>query len=919
MRPIRLSMSAFGPYADQTILDMDALGASGLYLISGPTGAGKTSIFDGICYALYGEASGNLRSASMLRSKYAAPETKTEVELVFAHGEEQYTIRRNPEYLMAKRGGGEKKVLAGAQLTLPDGNIVTKIRAVDDAITEILGVTREQFSQIVMLAQGEFLKLLTAGTKDRQEIFRNLFHTGPYQTLQYRLEELRKAVYGKREDAKKSVNQYVQGIYAPDQETFQIRLEKLKEQEYPIGEVQEYLTEALLADEEKEQTIRQRLQELEQDLTVVNTNIGKATEIDKSKRQLKLARDEYEREQPQVKVLEKALQQAKEQLAGKDALQTEIARIDAELPKYTKQAELTDRIDRTRIDLETHEKQLQKKTDTSVKKKELMVQLKQELEQLGDAGVELQKLLTEQENCAMRQEQLEQLQTESKRLEQDRQKLTRLQSQYAQIDQSYQEIKAVYDRMDQAFRDGQAGILAQTLRENIPCPVCGSLSHPHPASLKADVPGEQELKQKKQEVEKAAGQALDASKQAGEQRQAVALGEEALMQSAGRLFGDGCDIEACLEEAMVAERKRRTTIKERLQAEQARMQRKSELEKQIPQIEQEQELLEQQQKELLLQVTSEHKQLEELGLQRAELQKELSFADPKEAQTKKKQLEQQMTDLQSRYDEKEKQFRIQNEKIHALQGRITGLEKSLEYTMTLDLENERQKSTDLTAEIRALRQQQQTILTRKTTNLDQKRGIEEKSKEMQRLEQDYQWIAALANTANGKVGPGKERIMLETYVQMAYFDRIIRRANLRLQKMSASQYELIRMETAADKRSQSGLELNVKDHYNGTVRSVKSLSGGESFLASLSLALGLSDEVQANAGGIRIETMYVDEGFGTLDSETLEQAYRALADLSEGNRLVGIISHVAELKEKIDKQIIVTKEISGGSHVRMEL
>lgn len=336
MRPIRLSMSAFGPYADQTILDMDALGASGLYLISGPTGAGKTSIFDGICYALYGEASGNLRSASMLRSKYAAPETKTEVELVFAHGEEQYTIRRNPEYLMAKRGGGEKKVLAGAQLTLPDGNIVTKIRAVDDAITEILGVTREQFSQIVMLAQGEFLKLLTAGTKDRQEIFRNLFHTGPYQTLQYRLEELRKAVYGKREDAKKSVNQYVQGIYAPDQETFQIRLEKLKDQEYPIGEVQEYLTEALLADEEKEQTIRQRLQELEQDLIVVNTNIGKATEIDKFKRQLKLARDEYEREQPQVKVLEKALQQAKEQLAGKDALQTEIARIDAELPKYTK-------------------------------------------------------------------------------------------------------------------------------------------------------------------------------------------------------------------------------------------------------------------------------------------------------------------------------------------------------------------------------------------------------------------------------------------------------------------------------------------------------------------------------------------------------------------------------------------------------
>ena len=185
-------------------------------------------------------------------------------------------------------------------------------------------------------------------------------------------------------------------------------------------------------------------------------------------------------------------------------------------------------------------------------------------------------------------------------------------------------------------------------------------------------------------------------------------------------------------------------------------------------------------------------------------------------------------------------------------------------------------------------------------------------------EKRYGYVSSLADTANGKLS-GKEKIMLETYIQTTYFDRIIARANLRFMKMSDAQYELKRLEEASNNRSQSGLDLGVIDHYNGSQRSVKTLSGGESFMAALSLALGLSDEIQSSAGGIQIDTMFVDEGFGTLDSDSLELAYNALAGLTEGNRLVGIISHVSELKDKIDKQIVVTKEKSGGSNAILQI
>ena len=269
--------------------------------------------------------------------------------------------------------------------------------------------------------------------------------------------------------------------------------------------------------------------------------------------------------------------------------------------------------------------------------------------------------------------------------------------------------------------------------------------------------------------------------------------------------------------------------------------------------------------------------------------------------------------------EKEKTNFENNEKnIAAIKSRVEENQKLLATAKEIDVFALQCKQAELKGEKESVMTLQKSVHSQRVANVISLENIKQKSDEINVVEEKWMWVKSLSNTANGNIS-GKEKIMLETYIQMTYFDRIINRANSRLLVMSGGQYELVRRKEAENNRSQSGLELDVTDHYNGTKRSVKTLSGGESFMASLSLALGLSDEIQSSAGGIRLDTMFVDEGFGSLDEESLSQAIRALSSLAEGNRLVGIISHVNELKERIEKQIVVKKEKSGGSRVSIVL
>jgi DNA repair protein SbcC/Rad50 len=264
------------------------------------------------------------------------------------------------------------------------------------------------------------------------------------------------------------------------------------------------------------------------------------------------------------------------------------------------------------------------------------------------------------------------------------------------------------------------------------------------------------------------------------------------------------------------------------------------------------------------------------------------------------------------HDQAQSDLQKSKENISGYESSIKSLKSQLSSGCALDKDEELEKKTDIENKKGEDDAKSKAIHTRIETNTQALTNIRAKSDSLSELEKRYTWMKSLSNTANGNIS-GKEKIMLETYIQMTYFERIIDRANTRLMTMSGGQYELKRRREAENNRSQSGLDLDVIDHYNGTERSVKTLSGGESFKASLSLALGLSDEIQASAGGVKLDTMFVDEGFGSLDEESLDQAMRALSGLADGNRLVGIISHVGELKNRIDKQIIVTKDKSGGS------
>ena len=367
---------------------------------------------------------------------------------------------------------------------------------------------------------------------------------------------------------------------------------------------------------------------------------------------------------------------------------------------------------------------------------------------------------------------------------------------------------------------------------------------------------------------------------------------------------------------MDAENQNLSHIEEEIQKENVRLGRKKELDREIPQAEGD---LQKKEQELIQQ----SKFVEELSKLQSTRQAEintlsgdLSFDSEKEARTQQERDEKQKESLESVINETKKAYDDGKTDLAGRKARIEQLKKQISETKVPEKENLLTEQQELEARNKADRERAQQVFSRWESNTEILNHIKEGAEKLSELEKRYQWVKALSDTANGRL-TGKEKIMLETYVQTTYFDRIIARANRRFLAMSGNQYELRRRKTAESNQSQSGLELDVLDHYNGTERSVKTLSGGESFKASLSLALGLSDEIQSSAGGIRLDTMFVDEGFGSLDEESLRQAIRTLLDLSENNRLVGIISHVAELKERIDKQIVVTKEKTGGSIVEI--
>lgn len=915
MRPLMLEMSAFGPYAGRCCLDFEKLGKSGLYLITGDTGAGKTTIFDAITFALFGEASGKNRESTMLRSKYAAADTPTEVCLRFDYGGKTYSVRRNPEYERpARRGGGTTTEKAGAELIGPDGRPVTGTKDVNEAIRNILGVDRNQFSQIAMIAQGDFMRLILADTKERQAIFREIFSTGYYQQFQERLKEASGNAGRECELMRRSTEQYLQGVLLPENEPLSFELENIKAGKAPMTEAFAVLGALIERDSAELEELKKQREALEERERQLNTLLGRAAELEKAREMLARAESDRQKAENQLELLSERFSQAKEhqELAEKYAL--DIAALEAQFADYDARELILKESQELKNELWRQEKLL---TDCNARLSRDIAALetmKKERQELEDSGEKRERLQRELDSLTVRKRELSAFMAAYRQQLESSERLDRAQRQYMEDLSRSQQAVSAYEHLNAAYLCEQAGVLAQTLVDGLPCPVCGSVEHPRPAELSACAPTEEQLKKAKALAESRKSAAEESSRRAGH-----LLGElEAMVRE---LKAKAAELLACdtLESAAVRcknELEQAESALLRLDVEIRReddnLARRSELDRRLP--EAERSFLEQ---ESAVRSISESTlvnkaRLSDIEARLGAYRERLGFESKAAAVAEQNRLLSARRAILDAYAAAEDRLREGENTLSQAVGRVRQLSEQLEGTLLPDADSLHSEKAELSSEKAALSRQERELNTRLSTNKSAMDNIQKSEEKLCALEKRWSWLKALSNTANGNIS-GKEKIMLETYVQRSFFDRIIRRANSRFMVMSGGQYELKRRRAAENNRSQSGLELDVIDHYNGTERSVKTLSGGESFKASLSLALGLSDEIQSSAGGIRLDTMFVDEGFGSLDGESLQQAMKALGSLSESDRLVGIISHVAELKERIDRQIVVTKDKSGGS------
>lgn len=920
MRPLKLTIAGFGPYAGVQELDFASLGTGGLYLITGDTGAGKTTIFDAITFALFGEASGDNREPNMLRSKYAKAEDPTYVELTFAYAGKEYTVRRNPEYERAKsRGTGTTKQTADATLTYPDGHVVTKLKDVDKSIREIIGLNREQFSQVAMISQGDFRRLLQADTKERQKIFRDIFGTTLFVTLQNQLKEKASQVREEREQAQRSIRQYIDGITCALDSSMTEDVKKAKAGQLPMTDIMELLKKLLQEDSAAQSDLDTQLTEVEKKIEIITAQLTQAQAYATAKESLT---EQENAEGKQVAALEEAqsaLNQAKTTIPEQDALSKQITQIELLLPIY-------DELDTKRNDLSQAETLLSEaqnaESSAQANKTALtgeITKLKSEQASLGDAAAQKEKLSAQRQQLVDTKKKYQTLTDDLDTLDEQRKLLSNKQEVYLSADAESTRLLQEYETKNRAFLSEQAGIIASTLSEGTPCPVCGSTAHPQLAAISKEAPTEADVKKAKKDYDKAQKATEKASADASKQNGIVSTKECAILQQMDGLM-PGTTLDEGREVAQTQEAELTARIAEldaQIADTQIMIQRKAELDEKIPQKETSLVDAEKSLSSAKEQIAAHSASADSLRSQIEELQTKLSYADKASAEREKKTLQSKLTGLKKALSEAETAFNDRKEQLARTKATIEQLRKQLADSTEMDVDALEAEKKTLIAQKNTITTQQKVIHTRITTNTAAQKNISQKATEIDELDSKYAWRKALSDTANGTI-TGKEKLMLETYIQTTYFDRILERANIRLRKMSGGQYDLKRRRTAASMRGQSGLELDIVDHINTTERSVNTLSGGEAFLASLALALGLSDEVQMSTG-IRLDTLFVDEGFGSLDSEALSKAYLTLAGLTEGNRLVGIISHVAELKERIDRQIIVTKEKSGGSKAEISI
>ncbi len=921
MRPLKLIVTGFGTYCKRTEINLESLGTSGLYLIAGDTGAGKTTIFDAITYALYGTVNGKYRDVSMIRSTFATPDIPTEVELTFEYRDKVYIVKRNPEYeRRSKRGDSITKQTADATFEKPDGTVITQNSKVTQAVTDLLGIDANQFSKIVMIAQGDFQQLLVEGTERRQEIFRKIFKTDYYQKLQQALIEKEKELYKGCEKIRLELSHFINDTVCAETSTNSIELAKAKNGELANEQLLELLQKIIEEDSAQKKTLEADIKQLEEELNKITAVLAKNEEFEKHK-------SDYEQKKQELVEVNKAAELAQTEFDKQKKLTGEREKKEAEfavqkerLAYYDKLEELEQLKTRDAKSFEQKQLDINELAEAIEQAAEQKDALTSQYKELSDCEQNVTVLSNQNEKLEERRNQFVGFETKLKDGGLALQKYKECQKRYKSSMERWTTLDETYRSMRKIYMDEQAGILAEELKENCPCPVCGSLTHPAPAKKSEVAPTKEELDKAEQNAQE--------SKQTSDSENAACLKaksdyenlEQNIKEESARLFDGKQSVDEEFLTASKNELEKELALKQQeLEQEKTRVETKKNIEKQLPVLEQKIEKDKEKQGALKSEISAIKERLEQYEKQLTELSESLEYKSKALAEEALDKLENQILNYKKDYEAAQENNSKLKSRVDSLNAEINQLEQMLKEAEKIDVSELKKKQTELLEKKAAATEQKGFVDTRLDRNSNAIQNIKNSSGNLTELEKEFQSVSALSKTANGNLMSGKERIKLETYIQMTYFDRIIAHANKRLMIMSDMQYELVRKKEASDLRSQTGLELDVIDHYNGGQRSVKSLSGGETFQASLSLALGLSDEVRLSAGGIKIDSMFVDEGFGTLDSESLQKAFKALSGITEGNRLVGIISHVDLLKEKIDKQIIVKKEHTGGSTVQLVL
>lgn len=1034
MKPLLLKITAFGPYAKQTTLNFkEDLVNQEIFVVTGPTGAGKTTIFDAICYALYGETSGGSRTGKELRSDFAAQsDLKTEVEFTFKVKDKIYKIVRAPQQLQKKkRGEGFREVPASVEL-LEVGSErppLTKDSEVKEQIQEIIGLKVEQFRKIVMIPQGDFKEFLYANTTNKEEILRKIFGTDFYKSIQEQLTAKSNALKLEVADTQKAIlaelkliktdEDHVIDIEQPlptlldvatsVQKNWRQSIETLSEMIKILDEsIQEHRTnyEAGMRLNEKfsqyeqtmhtlnqlkdyERTIKEREQQTQsikmaQSIIPIENEMLKyeafKREANSKKHDLEQSLNETEHELILVQKCYDAIESLRERLVSLNEQEIELNRFVDGVTKLEDKRQLLQK-------LAAEGRLLKEKVE---EKKKVLAELKQNvlaldsmMPQLVSSKEQLQTLSFEKEKQQETIEQLQHLILAVTSRDQTQQLIESLQIDYRDVKKESEIKRQAYEHQAELFINAAAIRLANELQVGQACPVCGSCEHPNPRRsqetiltkqeldefranvealetkarqieqqitalqmkklqedqginqslkmLKHRLPMDEESEVSRPKLEQVNDQQLITLNELNDSEQALKLEVKRLIEQTQQLTLEKEKIspledEILKEDILLQEQRERYKAEERS---------KQDLESTIPTAYQSMTVLKQMIDEVQEEkIKIEHNitqseadyqrvinQLTELRAKLFEVNEQLvQYEGQFEtiSQTFKEQIETSFTNMDHYEEAKqwinqltqiEQQVQGYYQELHTATRMLELLKVELEGKERVNVSVVEEMLADLECRKAELTKEQATLVANLEQNDYLLRSIKKKYETIQQREQEYLVVGELESLANGRSG-GK--MSFETYVLSSYFDEVLQAANTRLQKMTSRRYYLLRREEVKG-GGRKGLDLDVYDSHTAKNRPVNTLSGGESFKASLALALGLSDTVQQNSGGIQLDTMFIDEGFGTLDSESLDQAIDILMELQDHGRLIGVISHVYELKERIPAKLVVEMD-NMGSH-----